>query len=1040
MKKIWRLLLVFLFIIIIPNKEAFALSYTSYLDYPVSNPIVGDNLYVQGWVMSDDMQASLSVFINNERVDCDIIRYERADVIKSITGYGGILRNPTPGFKTTISLDRLKLDDGVHELKVQVLASSGSVVKNMTSKFQIKNNLAKMYLDYPTSNVVFGDTILLDGWVMSTNQNTKFRVLVDEVEFPITVARNIREDVQKAIKGYGDEIINPTPGFSIMADASSIDDGNHNLKIEYINSNGEILANCTKNIEIKKDVAKMYLDLPSANVNTTLVEVSGWVMSTNKNIELELYIDDKLVDTEFNRSDRLDVKDAIKGYGDVKINELPGFSTKVDLSDYLNGVHTVKVVTKNSNGTIISQIQKNIFLQKYQSNMCIDKPTYNYSVQGTSLEVSGWSMTNVSDTKIKVFVDDMEAVEILDRVPREDVLEAYFGKYNLSTNQLPGFRIDLDMSKYSDGKHTIFVRVYDKNTNELIDERNNIINLKKYQSNMYIDTPVSNLQMEGVELEINGWFMTEALDYSLKLFVDDKEIQTTFERLERIDVINAYIQKYDKEKNKLPGFITKVNLDSFIDGNHEFCVKAIDNITGEVLIQKSIRINLKKYQSKMYIDSPIYNKTINGIEMNTTGWVMTTSPEYYFKFYIDDTEVNISVERIVRDDVLNRYGSDYGIGEQNKLPGYSTVIDLANFKDGNHILKVKIYNSKTSELLVSREEKFYLKKYDGMLTIDYPGKVNYSSNSNLTIQGWELSESENSVVKVFFDNTEVSVVRYVREDVFAVYPNLYGGSAKTELPGFTTTMSLNSVSSGEHQISIQLYSAYGDLITSSSRKIIVYDKMYFGIDVSSHQGKINWEDVAKSGIDFAIIRLGVGDNIERQDDIEFINNVNGCVQNGIPYGVYLYSYATNLNGVSGVNQDSASIDSEIAHTLRVLGKLNSEQKEMLKLPVFIDMEDSSTISVGKVGLTNMADYYCANIQKNGYQCGIYANKNWLNNYLDSNYLGNKYNIWLAHYTDDYNYLSDYAGAYQLWQYTSCGTLSGITSSGLDMNVAFKKYW
>ena len=57
--------------------------------------------------------------------------------------------------------------------------------------------------------------------------------------------------------------------------------------------------------------------------------------------------------------------------------------------------------------------------------MCIDKPTYNYSVQGTSLEVSGWSMTNVSDTKIKVFVDDMEAVEILDRVPREDVLEAY---------------------------------------------------------------------------------------------------------------------------------------------------------------------------------------------------------------------------------------------------------------------------------------------------------------------------------------------------------------------------------------------------------------------------------------------------------------------------------------------------------------------------------------------------------------------------------------------------------------------------------------
>ena len=58
MKKIYHLLLFFLFIVIIPNRVVFALDYTSYLDYPVSNSIVGDTLYVNGWVMTDDIQSS----------------------------------------------------------------------------------------------------------------------------------------------------------------------------------------------------------------------------------------------------------------------------------------------------------------------------------------------------------------------------------------------------------------------------------------------------------------------------------------------------------------------------------------------------------------------------------------------------------------------------------------------------------------------------------------------------------------------------------------------------------------------------------------------------------------------------------------------------------------------------------------------------------------------------------------------------------------------------------------------------------------------
>ena len=88
-----------------------------------------------------------------------------------------------------------------------------------------------------------------------------------------------------------------------------------------------------------------------------------------------------------------------------------------------------------------------------------------------------------------------------------------------------------------------------------------------------------------------------------------------------------------------------------------------------------------------------------------------------------------------------------------------------------------------------------------------------------------------------------------------------------------------------------------------------------GIDVSSYQGEINWR-IVKNNVDFAIIRLGYGDDVESQDDECFLNNVKGCIDNDIPFGVYLYSYAKNIAG-------NESIDSEVNHCLRKCSQTHS---------------------------------------------------------------------------------------------------------------------
>lgn len=193
-----------------------------------------------------------------------------------------------------------------------------------------------------------------------------------------------------------------------------------------------------------------------------------------------------------------------------------------------------------------------------------------------------------------------------------------------------------------------------------------------------------------------------------------------------------------------------------------------------------------------------------------------------------------------------------------------------------------------------------------------------------------------------------------------------------------------------------------------------------GIDVSSHQGIIDWSKV-KSQVDFAIIRCGYGDDISSQDDSQFLNNVNGCISNGIPFGVYLYSYAKNLAG-------SESVQSEIEHCKRLLNKISTKP-----FCVYIDMEDDSTTYLGKLMLTNYALEFCKQMTNAGYKAGVYANENWFKNYLDVKTIANQgYSIWCAKYSSNKPNIDS---NYDIWQYSSNGTINGINGN-VDMNEMY----
>jgi GH25 family lysozyme M1 (1,4-beta-N-acetylmuramidase) len=182
------------------------------------------------------------------------------------------------------------------------------------------------------------------------------------------------------------------------------------------------------------------------------------------------------------------------------------------------------------------------------------------------------------------------------------------------------------------------------------------------------------------------------------------------------------------------------------------------------------------------------------------------------------------------------------------------------------------------------------------------------------------------------------------------------------------------------------------------------------IDVSEHNGTIDWEQVAAAGY-HAIIRVGYGNDETSQDDKQWARNIAEVERLGIPHGVYIYSYAT----------DTGMAQSEAQHVLRLIAGRS------LQYPVFFDSEQSGTEGAAKACAEAFGDV----IEAAGYWCGVYASASW----WTSNLAGlERFSKWVAAWHDE----SQGQAGCDIWQYTSDGTIPGI-SGRVDTNVVYRDF-
>lgn len=184
-----------------------------------------------------------------------------------------------------------------------------------------------------------------------------------------------------------------------------------------------------------------------------------------------------------------------------------------------------------------------------------------------------------------------------------------------------------------------------------------------------------------------------------------------------------------------------------------------------------------------------------------------------------------------------------------------------------------------------------------------------------------------------------------------------------------------------------------------------------GIDISEFNGDVDIDGL-RGKVDFIIIRCGYGGNYESQDDSQYWANVAKCRRAGIPFGVYLYSYAKNAEMAR----------SEARHTLRLLEGIKP------LYGVWYDVEDAS-LPAGEALVDNCLAY-CGEVRKAGYYCGIYSSLSWMLTRLNSPRLAH-IDRWVAQWAPQL----DYSGA-GMWQYSNSGIING---KRFDLDRAFRNY-
>ncbi len=232
----------------------------------------------------------------------------------------------------------------------------------------------------------------------------------------------------------------------------------------------------------------------------------------------------------------------------------------------------------------------------------------------------------------------------------------------------------------------------------------------------------------------------------------------------------------------------------------------------------------------------------------------------------------------------------------------------------------------------------------------------------------------------------------------------------------------SSNNTNEKQITINVEENKNNKTATATNFSDIYAKFKkkntkIGIDVSYHQGDIDYQKVKEAGVEFVIIRVGYGKNSENKFvvDKKFKDYIKGFQTQNIPIGIYFFSYAENKK--------------------EAIESANFVQKQIknykIDLPIIFDWENWSDFKEYHLSIhdvNEIAQTFNKKLEEKGYKTMIYSSKNFIKYVWGEN----NYNIWVAHYNENNNY----EGIYKIWQICDDGKIDGINGN-IDIDIMYE---
>lgn len=310
-----------------------------------------------------------------------------------------------------------------------------------------------------------------------------------------------------------------------------------------------------------------------------------------------------------------------------------------------------------------------------------------------------------------------------------------------------------------------------------------------------------------------------------------------------------------------------------------------------------------------------------------------------------------------------------------------------------HQVKINVVDTTPPMISLAKTKSIY-SDFDGDLAKEFFCGDIYDPNPKCTIEG----EYNTSVVGTYD-------LKFIGEDSSGnVASNTFSLIVK-ERPQRTT-------GGGTYN---EDYTDFNEIVSTYKKD----DKTHIGIDISHHQGNIDFQAVKNAGVEFAYIRVGRGDGIgaDYVEDTKFLQNIKGFNDVGIPIGVYFYS---NANSKEDAKKEANWL-------------MNKIKDYKVDLEIVFDWEnwdDFQSYNLSFYGISEAYKEFSKTVAKKGYKSMLYSSKN----YLENVWFPTKDAIWIAHYTRK----TDYADSkYKTWQICADGKVDGIDGY-VDLDIRYDK--